>query len=77
MKNHALATHLHWYVKPTSACWDHQIYSQRLVNVKKIGKKQKEYYMFSASIHCQLWCQLMYGILIFWANLLQLGSVCF
>ena len=34
-----------------------------------------ENYMFSISKHCQLWCQLMYGILIFWASLLQLGSV--
>lgn len=79
-KKHVLAAHLPWYIKPTSACWDHQVYvSQRLANAKTFGKEHStphtEHFMFEESIHCQLWCQLMYGILIFWANLLQLRSV--
>ena len=75
IKRHIFGSHLPWYFSPTSACWDCQNYIKgsltRHINSSDIRHSN---YNFSDA-HLQLWCRLMFGILVFFANHLELGSV--
>ena len=77
LQRHMLRNHLPWYFSPTSACWHCKEYVGHDVtrHVQSQSRSHlKESYSFS-DVYLQLWCQLMYGILVFFASRLQLGSV--
>ena len=80
IQRHVLGTHLPWYIIPTSACWHCKTYVQRnlTTHVETFPSDRpphSKHYKFSLDIHLQLWCQLTFGILVFLASRLQLGSV--
>ena len=75
---HTLHHHLPWYFSPDSACWN----CKEFVGTGKeslsrhVESSHKSHWKFSNSdVYLLLWCQLMFGILVFFASELNLSSV--
>ena len=75
VSRHTLGCHLPWYFDPTSACWQcHRYVKGKLSrHVEGSGKAHSDH-LFS-DYHLELWCRLMFAVLIFLANHLELDSV--
>lgn len=79
LQRHTLLKHLPWYFSPTSACWYCKEFARKKLtwHVENSSRSHwKNTYIFSNShFYMLLWCQLMYGILVFFADQLNLSSV--
>ena len=74
MKRHNMCMHFPWYIDPASACWECKIYVRDFHTHISEGSEDFHDQPHFSDFHLPYWCQLMYGVLLFFINHLGLSS---